>query len=321
MYARSGREYFLIENRRKAGRDAALPDEGLAIWHLDEDGDNSNEQMTVDSHYECSLEQADGLFQLERQRGQVGDAADLFTGAATRFADNTLPDSKWWNGTPSNLSLDQISAAGANVSFRSLLGEVIVPPQTLRRESQPNRPIPDNNNTGIADAIVVTEAQTILSIKVGVDITHPFRGDLRVTLTTPWGVVIELHPKNQGGSADDLQVTYDETSRPALATLRGRSTQGPGSSRRRIWRRRTSPPEPLVAGVRLGYRRFNSGAVAGVPRRHDPRQYERRHRTHTIDGGKRPSGKRRDRTGHFAHLYRRPARAAALALRHRGGAA
>jgi M6 family metalloprotease-like protein len=226
MYARSGREYFLIENRRKAGRDAALPDEGLAIWHIDEDGDNSNEQMTADSHYECSIEQADGLFQLERQRGQYGDAADLFAGAAARFADNTLPGSKWWNGIPSNLSLDQISAAGANVSFRSLLSEVIVPPQTLRRESQPNRTIPDNNNIGITDAIAVAEAQTISGIKVGVDITHPFRGDLRVTLTTPWGVMIELHPKNQGGNADDLKVTYDETSRPALATLRGRSTQG-----------------------------------------------------------------------------------------------
>src|SRR5262249_8822323 len=146
------------------------------------------------------------------------------TGA--RFADNTLPDSKWWNGMPSNLSLDQISATGANVSFRSLLSEVIVPPQTLRRELQPNSTTPDNNNTGIAETIEVAEAQTILSIKVGVDITHPFRGDLRVTLTTPWGVLIELHPKNQGGNADDLKETYEGTSRPALATLRGRSTQG-----------------------------------------------------------------------------------------------
>src|SRR5262245_38639690 len=59
MHARSGREYFLVENRRRAGRDAALPDEGLALWHIDEDGDNSSEQMTADHHYECSLEQAD----------------------------------------------------------------------------------------------------------------------------------------------------------------------------------------------------------------------------------------------------------------------
>lgn len=226
LHARNGREYFLIENRRRSGRDAALPDQGLAIWHIDEDGDNSNEQMTASRHYECSLEQADGRFQLERQRGQYGDAADLFAGAAARFANDTVPSSKWWSGVPSNLVIDQISPPGATVTFRSLLSDIVGPPQTLRLESQPNLDIPDNNSTGIGDTIAVAETKMISSLKVGVDITHTFRGDLRVTLTTPWGAVIELQPKNQGGSADDLKITFDETLRPALSTLRGRSTQG-----------------------------------------------------------------------------------------------
>jgi M6 family metalloprotease-like protein len=227
IHARSGSEYYLIENRRKNGRDAALPDEGLAIWHIDENGDNSHEQMTAGSHYECSLEQADGQFQLEHLPGQYGDANDLFAGAAARFADNTIPNSKWWNGTSSQLSVDQISAPGATVTFRSLLGDVVVPPpETLRRESQPNLPIPDNNTAGISNTISVAETQTIQSLKIGVDITHSYRGDLRVTLTTPWNAQVELQPKNQGGSADDLKVTFDETSRPALSTLRGQSTQG-----------------------------------------------------------------------------------------------
>jgi M6 family metalloprotease-like protein len=226
IHARSGREYFLIENRRRTGRDAALPDEGLAIWHIDEDGNNDHEHMTASNHYECSLEQADGQFQLERQRGQYGDTADLFAGAAARFADNTVPSSKWWNGTPSQLSVDQISGPGASITFRSLLGDVIVPPQTLRMESQPNLPIPDNNSAGISNTIAVAQAETIAAVKVGVDISHPYRGDLRVTLTAPWGAIIELHPRNQGGSSDDLKIVYDETSRPALATWRGRSSQG-----------------------------------------------------------------------------------------------
>ena len=227
LHARGGREYFLIENRRRSGRDASLPDEGLAIWHIDEDGDNSHEQMTSGSHYECSLEQADGMFHLERQRSQYGDVTDLYGGAGARFGDNSVPSSKWWNGTPSNLTIEQISAPGASVTFRSLLGEdVIVPSTVLRRESQPNAAIPDNNSAGISNTIAIAEVQTISSIKVGVDITHPYRGDLRVTLLTPWGTVIELQPRNQGGSADDLKVTFDETLRPALSTLRGRSTQG-----------------------------------------------------------------------------------------------
>jgi subtilisin-like proprotein convertase family protein len=228
IHARSGREYFLIENRRRNGRDAALPGEGLAIWHIDEDGNNSFEHMSAGSHYECSLEQADGLFQLERGRGLYGDPADLFAGPAARFADNTRPDSKWWSGSPSQLTIDQISAAGPSVTFRSLFGdaEVVVPSLTLRRDSQPNRPIPDNNATGITDTITFTENQTISSVRIGLDIAHPYRGDMRVTLTTPLNTVFELHPKNLGGSADDLKVTYDETKLPALSTLRGKNTQG-----------------------------------------------------------------------------------------------
>jgi subtilisin-like proprotein convertase family protein len=76
---------------------------------------------------------------------------------------------------------------------------------------------------------------------VGVDITHTFRGDLQVTLTTPWGAVIELQPKNQGGSADDLKITFDETLRPALSTLRGGGTLG-------AWRLTVQDLAPADAG-------------------------------------------------------------------------
>ena len=193
---------------------------------MDEDGDNSHEQMTSGSHYELSLEQADGLFQLERQRNQVGDPGDLFAGALARFADASVPDSKWWNGTSSNLTIEQISPAGQSIAFRCLLADAATPPTTLQRTSTPNRAIPENNPVGITDTIDIAETLTISSLKVGVDITHTYRGDLNATLTTPSGTVIELHPKGRGGNANDLKVTYDETTLPALATLRGQSAQG-----------------------------------------------------------------------------------------------
>ena len=75
----SSTEYFIIENRQQAGRDVSLPDAGLAIWHVDEAGSNNNEQMTAAQHYECSIEQADGLFDLEHN-ANAGDAQDLFGG-------------------------------------------------------------------------------------------------------------------------------------------------------------------------------------------------------------------------------------------------
>lgn len=117
IHSKSQAEYFLIENRHKAGRDSALPDSGLAIWHVDELGDNSNEQMTLASHYECSLEQADGQFDLER--GQAGgDDKDLFhAGWRDQFSDSTVPASRWWDGTSSGLVVRNIGPAGAQMTF------------------------------------------------------------------------------------------------------------------------------------------------------------------------------------------------------------
>lgn len=226
IFSRGGREYFLIENRQKTGRDASLPDSGLAIWHIDEDGDNSREQMTPTSHYELSLEQADGLFELERSPFEDGDVNDLYAGPAASFGDATKPNSKWWNGTSSSLTIDQISASGPSMTFRALLGAAVPPANSLNPTSTPNRAIPDNDSVGISDTINVAQAVTIAGIKVRVDIAHSFRGDLRVTLTTPWGIVVELHPKGRGANADDLTLTFDESVIPALATLRGRSAQG-----------------------------------------------------------------------------------------------
>jgi M6 family metalloprotease-like protein len=112
-------EYFIIENRQKIGRDLALPGSGLAIWHIDEVGSNENQDMTPNSHYECSLVQADGEFDLERASdNQLGEAKDLFHGQGNpRFGDMTNPSSRWWNGTSSGLNITNISNNGPTITF------------------------------------------------------------------------------------------------------------------------------------------------------------------------------------------------------------
>lgn len=113
------KEYFILENRYTTGRDSSLPSAGIAIWHVDEDGSNDNEQMLPDLHYECSLEQADGRFDLERTQSNIGDSQDLFSIANNkRFANYTNPNSKWWNGTASGLEIIDISVAARNMTFR-----------------------------------------------------------------------------------------------------------------------------------------------------------------------------------------------------------
>ena len=121
LHRKSATEYFMLENRYKAGRDAALPSSGLAVWHVDELGNNQNEQMTAGLHYECALVQADGRFDLEHDPRNIGDPTDLFSAAVNNhLGKNTNPSSKWWSGTPSGLELTGIGPAGPAITFNPI---------------------------------------------------------------------------------------------------------------------------------------------------------------------------------------------------------
>jgi M6 family metalloprotease-like protein len=114
---KNANEYYLIENIQRTGRYADVPDSGLAIWHVDENGDNSKNNMTATSHYLVSLEQADGKFDLEKNKNG-GNNGDLFkAGYKDSFGDSTVPSSKWWNGTSSGLKISQISKSGNQMTF------------------------------------------------------------------------------------------------------------------------------------------------------------------------------------------------------------
>jgi M6 family metalloprotease-like protein len=110
-------EYFIVENRNAAGRDAVLGTSGLAVWHVDERGSNENQRGSPSSHYECALIQADGLRELERGI-DWGDGNDLFrTGHNDALSPATVPNSNWWDASPSSLDIAQISAAGPSMTF------------------------------------------------------------------------------------------------------------------------------------------------------------------------------------------------------------
>ena len=117
VFRKSKTEYYIFENRARRARDSGLTSAGLAVWHVDELGDNSNEQMSPSKHYECTLVQADGKNDLERMVNN-GDGTDLFhKGNNGSFSDSTKPNSKWWNGKPSGLRIEKISAAGPKMTF------------------------------------------------------------------------------------------------------------------------------------------------------------------------------------------------------------
>ena len=204
----------------------SLPDEGLAIWHVDEDGSNNNEHMTPDSHYELSLEQADGRFSLETSSGHPGDETDLYGQGTNRFGDTTTPSSRWWDGTASNLEIFDIEADGDEAHFRARLFQSGAGAQSILAESSPRLAIPDNRAAGISDTIKIAQDATIVGVQVALDISHTYRGDLSVELQTPWNAIIALHRRHQGGDRDDIRRTVDEADLQALASLHGHSTMG-----------------------------------------------------------------------------------------------
>ncbi|MCC5878372.1 MAG: S8 family serine peptidase [Idiomarina sp.] len=68
--------------------------------------------------------------------------------------------------------------------------------------------IPDADPAGITSVITVPDEGVVFGTEVSVDITHTWRGDLIVTLTSPEGTEHMLHNRD-GGSADDLIETWN----------------------------------------------------------------------------------------------------------------
>jgi hypothetical protein len=73
----------------------------------------------------------------------------------------------------------------------------------------PNAAIPDNDPTGLTTTIDVPDFGTVSDVKLTVDITHTFRGDLKLTLSKGTKSLVLFN--NEGGSADDLQQTFTVT--------------------------------------------------------------------------------------------------------------
>ncbi len=126
------RQYYLIENRLKTGRDAGLPGSGILIWRCDEAGGNTrpSPQAGFDGaatnrvNAELSLEQADGLYELE-QRLSSRDANDLWfrgndaAGYIGEFSDSGTPCAKWRDASDSAIRLSCFSATGETMTFFS----------------------------------------------------------------------------------------------------------------------------------------------------------------------------------------------------------
>ncbi|HET9233937.1 MAG TPA: M6 family metalloprotease domain-containing protein, partial [Candidatus Eisenbacteria bacterium] len=114
-------EYFLLENRHVSGLDAALPGEGLLIYHIDDFVKNNS----IDVHYKVAVEQADGLYQLENRFNDAspGDPGDPYR-PGNVFGRYTNPSSMDYEGADSFVHVYNIrgpDASGTMIADLSVL--------------------------------------------------------------------------------------------------------------------------------------------------------------------------------------------------------
>jgi subtilisin-like proprotein convertase family protein len=85
--------------------------------------------------------------------------------------------------------------------------------------------VPDNRSAGISRTLQAAGSARLAQVEVSVDISHPYIGDLRVSLLSPAGTEVLLHA-GTGGNTDDIVTRYTPATTPALAQLAGQPLAG-----------------------------------------------------------------------------------------------
>lgn len=119
-----------------------------------------------------------------------------------------------WFGHGKVNALKAVQAAGAGVAAEAVVDE----------SAEPGLVIPDVG-APVESTIDVDEVGTLTELRVQVNITHTYVGDLRVDLIAPDGTAVTLH-NHTGGSSDNLVRTYSPANRAALRPLLGKPARG-----------------------------------------------------------------------------------------------
>ncbi|HXJ56525.1 MAG TPA: LamG-like jellyroll fold domain-containing protein [Verrucomicrobiae bacterium] len=117
--------------------------------------------------------------------------------------------------------------------------------------------IPDGGTSTSINSIN-TQRGAIGSVKVAVNITHAFAGDLELTLIHPDGTEVRLKDADSVDESENLLTSYPEATAPvqSLDTLKGKSVAG-------LWRLRVRDAFPMDTGT-LNSWSLQFGGPAGV---------------------------------------------------------
>jgi M6 family metalloprotease-like protein len=112
------REFFMVQYRNRTGNDTGYPTDGLLIWHVDARLDSAGYNYLYDNSYTdhklLRLMEADGLEQIERfgwaNAGDYYEAGDV-------FGPDSVPNSDRYDGAPTNMTVDGITAPDSTMGF------------------------------------------------------------------------------------------------------------------------------------------------------------------------------------------------------------
>ena len=96
---------------------------------------------------------------------------------------------------------------------------------TFEKSSTPKLAIPDDDPAGVRDVLNCPNQGALLSVKVDVDISHTYIGDLMVVLRAPSGKQVVLHDR-AGGGTRDIKSRYEIQEFSALSALVGEEVSG-----------------------------------------------------------------------------------------------
>jgi subtilisin-like proprotein convertase family protein len=154
--------------------------------------------------------------------------------------DGTLQDSATWLTSTAPISgLARFSGrvTGAGIGMTNISISALLDPVTVAGIVN----IPDNGS--VESTNLVLSPGNIGQVQVMVDIVHPFRGDLEITLIHPDGTQVRLKDPDVSDDGEDVQTTYPDLTAPVgnLATLLGKPIAG-------NWRLRVRDAYPEDAG-------------------------------------------------------------------------
>ncbi|CAM2009934.1 proprotein convertase P-domain-containing protein [Acanthopleuribacter pedis] len=160
------------------------------------------------------------------------DMATGATGQATSSLTVTLDDS-YTCGSGFQLSMEVTfdDGSGRGAVTTTITHDVTVgTPVGFGGNATVDTAIPDDTAAGLTSTFDVTGATGSVSenMQVAINITHTWRGDLIVTLTSPAGTTVTLHNRT-GSSADDLIGTFGDDL-PTAEPLSGFAGEDPNGT-------------------------------------------------------------------------------------------